>query len=55
MDLYSDEYEEYRVLFFENIECIVWKGPVGGMNKNGIPTKKKLSELGLEFAIDDLH
>ena len=28
---------------------------VRGWNKDGIPTKKKLAELGLEFAIDDLH
>lgn len=28
---------------------------VRGWNKNGIPTKEKLSQLGLEFAIDDLH
>ena len=28
---------------------------VRGWNKDGIPTKEKLSEVGLEFAIDDLH
>jgi aldehyde:ferredoxin oxidoreductase len=28
---------------------------VRGWNKDGIPTKEKLAELGLEFAINDLH
>ena len=28
---------------------------VRGWNKDGIPTKKKLTELGLEFAIEDLY
>jgi aldehyde:ferredoxin oxidoreductase len=28
---------------------------VRGWNKDGIPTKEKLAEVGLEFAIDDLH